>query len=106
MKTSKLILITVIMFFASIGFSFTESTMANNELTPKNTIIKVHVLIAAQTPGFYEAVHQQVSPKFLILQTNKIYKFNVKYHGEEYLVYGYHKEWVYFFKEDLNIGGH
>ncbi len=106
MKTSKLILVTTIMFFAFIGFSYAQSTTANSELTQDYKIIKIHVKDAQQESGLYEAIHQQVSPEFLSLPINKHYKFKVKWHGDVYMVYGNYKHWVYLFKEEIYIGGH
>jgi hypothetical protein len=106
MKTSKLILISVIMAIAFMGYSVAQTASDNVQTTQKHNIIKVHVNEVMATPGLYEAITNQVSPDFLQFYHPGFYAFKVKYHSQAYYVYGQYKDWRTFFSGEVNIGGH
>jgi len=106
MKTTRLILISVIITFAFLGFSVTQTSTDNTQITEKHPVVKIHVKEVVSTPGLYEAVIHQVSPAFLQLYHPGYYVFRVKFHSTEYMVFGEYKSWRDFFKSENVIGGH
>ncbi len=99
MKTSKLILITAIMFFASVGFSFTESTTAkvNHAITQDNALIYISIQHAVHIPALAKAIYEQISPNFLVLHHLKDYTFHVIIGRQHYIVRGLYHDWKLFF---------
>jgi len=97
MKTSNLILVTAIMFFASVGFSYTESpvTKVNHEITQDNALITISIKSAAHMPYLAKAIHGQVTPHFV---NGNYYIFHVIVHQQHYMVHGCCYDWKVFFR--------
>lgn len=103
MKTTKLILITALMAIATLGFSFTESLPRNTGQTVDMKSNLVPLKYAMKIPGLYIAMHQQISPDFLVHSNQQSFTFRVKVHQKEYFVSGLKNEWVKFFSKELII---
>lgn len=99
MKTLKSILITAIFVCSTLGFTnaYSESTSTSKDMAKDNVSIKISIMEAQQIPGLSMAIRDQISPKFLLLNSPRYYVFRVKYHGNEYLVHGRFIEWKLFY---------
>jgi hypothetical protein len=106
MKTTKLILLSVLMAIAFLGFSVAQTTSDNTQLTKEHPVVKIHIKEVVSNPGLLNAVIHQVSPTFLELYHPGYYVFHVKFHSTEYMVFGEYKSWRDFFGSENVIGGH
>ena len=106
MKTTKLILMSVIMAIAFLGFSIGQTTTENTQISEKHPVVKINIQQASTTPGLCEAIYKQVSPDFLQLYHPGFYVFHVKFHSTEYMVFGKYEPWRIFFGSENVIWGH
>lgn len=97
MKTTKSILITVILVFATLGFSFSNPVIPEDGPPTINKTIKVHILDAQQNKSLTVAIRNQISPRFLVLHNLGYFAFHVEFQNTDYYVYGLHKHWKTFF---------
>jgi len=92
MKTKNLILILVLVAFATMNYS----TIADE--APRFTV-KITLKAALQNPYLVRAMHEQLTPAFL--QGNEgpaYYTVSVKYRHGRYIITGSYTEWKKFFE--------
>lgn len=100
MKTTKSILLTALMVFATLGFSFsdTEPPPTKTDITQDNALIRVSIQEVAHMPRIAGIVRAQISPTIFELKHKRYYSFRVLDRRQHYVVYGYYNDWKVFFK--------
>ncbi|MEZ5195433.1 MAG: hypothetical protein R2764_03250 [Bacteroidales bacterium] len=101
MKTTKVILVTALMAFASIGFAQSEvQPMTKKHITHNKILIAFQDAI--QIHGLFTEMHRQVSPDILIPDQYAYYA-HVNYRGNLYVIKGSYDSWAHFFESKLTV---
>jgi len=96
MKTTKVLLITVLMAFAAVTFAQSESPQFLTKKPPPVLSTEISISSAMQNPGLLAAMNAQVDPS--ILESNaRIYTVPIKYRKVVYFVSGTRGQWMKFF---------
>ncbi|MEZ5084143.1 MAG: hypothetical protein R2750_11955 [Bacteroidales bacterium] len=96
MKTTKVILVAILMAFATIGFSQTETNAPSAELPPPHLVIKVSFANAMHNPALVRAMREQLNPIFL-QNYLRVYVPRIRFLNHIYYISGTRNQWVYFF---------
>lgn len=102
MKTTKLILVALLMVFATTGFSQTEDVTKLFKQTPPNLEVKISLTNAMQNVALVSAMRSQLNPQFLNGQL-RVYTVRVRLGQTVYHIWGTYQQWKYFFSvQDLD----
>ena len=97
MKTTKMILVAVMMAFATLSFAQAEQAPSSNEPAPVPQLSALTSLrTALQNPALALAMHAQLSPEFLQVERPS-YIVKVRFNHTIYNIYGTYEEWKVFF---------
>jgi hypothetical protein len=105
MKTTKIILVAILLSFALAGFSQFISLTSKSEQgpQPENFSILISLKTAIHNPGLVRAMFGQLTPG-LITNEQPLYTFTVRYNRVVYQIVGTYEEWQNFFRMDLEMG--
>lgn len=96
MKTTKVILVAMLMAFATMGFTQAESK--SNEIPKPNTKSSIMPLsVAVQNQALKMAIYDQVKPQ-MVTKTIPIFVANIKFHHRVYYIGATYGDWMEFFK--------
>ncbi|MEZ5195431.1 MAG: hypothetical protein R2764_03240 [Bacteroidales bacterium] len=96
MKTTKTILVVILMLITTIGFSQVDGN-EQKEPPPVQLSVKISLERAVQIPGLKMAIYDQVSPRIL-LKPVRVITVKVVYRNTIFSVYGEYNAWKAFFK--------
>ncbi len=98
MKTTNLILVAMMMLFATVSFAHSEPDPANAEPAPTtNDVVKISLKDALENRGLTFAIERKVSPKLIENEQPGPYVAKVLYNHTTYLVIGTLEQWRRFF---------
>lgn len=102
MKTTKVILVALLMAFTTIGFAQVDAQpMTKKHITLKN--VQIALQDAVRVHGLYMEMHQQLKPDFL--EPDKYaYWADVEYRNIVYSIKGSYDGWILFFRTKPVIG--
>ncbi|MEZ5195432.1 MAG: hypothetical protein R2764_03245 [Bacteroidales bacterium] len=96
MKTTKVILVAMLMALATIGFSQVESKI-KTEAPPAQKSALIQLDEALQIPGMRMAIYRQVTPG-MVTKTIPYYVVPIKFNHRIYNVAGTYGQWMNFFR--------
>lgn len=95
MKTTKLILVVILMAFATIGFTQVDLKVTK-EVPPTQTSALIQLSEALQIPGMRMAIHHQILPQ-TVTKTIPFFVARIKHNHRIYCVAATYGEWMNFF---------
>ena len=96
MKTTKVILVAVLMAFAAIGFSQTDHNIKPAPTSQLSVILPFYK--AMQNAQLVSAMRAQLNPSFLQTNARRVYTVPVRYKHSIIFVTGTLNQWKRFFR--------
>ena len=102
MKATKLILTIAFFAFSTMVFAQTARPDYNEPAPAPSLSVEIHLKIAMEKPALLNAMQEQLDPRFLKENDQRIYKAKVFYCNAVIIVWGNRTTWLYFFRLSHN----